>query len=102
MGRASVRSVERLARDVAGNYGLSQAAALEVSGISTMNGHTDEKSDAVSVENFKEMLAFATAQRLARLTFWAVNRDRPCHPALERSGIEQTPLEFTALLAGYH
>jgi hypothetical protein len=43
---------------------------------------------------------------LGRLTFWAVNRDRPCSGADtdENScgGIAQQPFEFSDLVAQYH
>ncbi len=101
MATASIRATEGLARDIAASYGIGEGEAYEESGISTMNGKTDEKSETVTPANFETMLAFATAHHLARMTFWAVNRDRACHPAHECSGIAQTPLEFTDLLAGY-
>jgi chitinase len=107
MGHASIRAVEGLQRDLVSAYGLSAAAAYERSGISSMNGETDESSETVSISNFQTILAFAGAHHLGRLTFWAVNRDRPCKtkgaaPEEECSGIEQQPLAFTSMVAGYH
>jgi len=105
MGEASVHAVEALASDLVSAYGTSTAAAYEHAGISSMNGDTDERSETVSLEDFRTMLAFAQAQHLARLTFWAVDRDRPCGggaPEEECSGIAQEPLAFTGLVAQYH
>jgi hypothetical protein len=107
MGDASIRAVEGLQRDLVAAYGLSGSAAYEHAGISSMNGETDEASENVSLEDFQTILAFAQAHHLARLTFWAVNRDRPCRssgaaPEEECSGLAQQPFAFTALLAGYH
>lgn len=107
MGHASIRAVEGLERDLASAYGLSAAAAYERAGISSMNGKTDEASETVSLEDFQTMLAFGAAHHLARMSFWAVNRDRPCKtsggaPEEECSGIAQQPFAFTELLAGYH
>jgi hypothetical protein len=107
MGHASIRAVEGLEQDLASAYGLSAAAAYERAGISSMNGETDEASETVSLEDFQTMLAFAGAHHLARMSFWAVNRDRPCKtsgaaPEEECSGIAQQPFSFTELLAGYH
>jgi chitinase len=52
------------------------------------------------------MLAFAQLHHLARLTFWAVNRDRQCAgsqtPGEDCSGITQTPYAFTDVIAEYH
>ena len=106
MGHASIRAVEGLARDLESAYGISAQAAYEHAGISSMDGDTDEKSETVSVEDFETMLAFAELHHLARFTFWAVNRDRPCSggetPGEDCSGIGQTPYAFTDVIAAYH
>ncbi len=107
MGHASIRALEGLRAAISSAYGLSAAAAYEHEGVSSMNGHTDEASETVSLEDFQTILAFAAEHHLARVSFWAVNRDRPClgseaAPEEECSGIAQQPLAFTGLLAGYH
>jgi hypothetical protein len=107
MGHASIRALEGLASDLASAYGLSQAAAFQRSGVSSMNGRTDEASETVSLEDFQTIAAFASAHHLARLTFWSVNRDRPCNasgavPEEECSGVEQAPYAFSRVVAGYH
>jgi chitinase len=106
MGQTSIRAAEGLERELASRYGLSAALAYEHVGISSMNGMTDERDETVSAANFQAMLGFAQQHHLGRLTFWSVNRDRPCPAkALEEeecSGIEQQPYEFTDLLAQYH
>jgi hypothetical protein len=96
MGHASIRALEGLATDIAGAFHA---------GASSMNGKTDESSETVSSQNFRTLLEFAQQKHLARLSFWSVNRDRPCGKLKgedECSGIEQGPYEFTDLLAGYH
>jgi chitinase len=106
MGHASTRAVEGLAADLVSAYHVSLAAAYEHAGISSMDGHTDEASETVSVEDLRTMLAFAQLHHLARLSFWAVNRDRPCGGGLSEgedcSGIAQTPFAFTDVIAEYH
>ncbi len=107
MGHASVRALEGLAGDIAGAYHLSSATAYEHVGVSSMNGRTDEASETVSLEDFQTILAFAGLHHLARVTFWSVNRDRPCKgaeaaPEEECSGIAQQPFAFTSTVAGYH
>jgi hypothetical protein len=105
MGHASIRAVEGLAADLERAYGISAASAYEHAGISSMNGHTDEASETVSVEDFRTMLAFARQKNLARFTFWAVNRDRQCRSGLNQgedcSGIAQAPYAFTDVIAEY-
>jgi chitinase len=107
MGQASIEAAEGLERELVTRYGLSTAAAYAHVGISSMNGTTDESDETVSAANFRAMLAFAQLHDLARLSFWSVNRDRPCgagaKPEAETcSGIEQQSYEFSDLLAGYH
>jgi hypothetical protein len=103
MGHASIRALEGLAGALSSAYGISTAGAFQISGVSSMNGHTDEASETVSLENFETIAAFATQHHLARLTFWSVNRDRPCPaPEGECSGISQSPFAFSSVVAGYH
>ncbi len=106
MGEASVRALEGTEADVAGAYHFSASAAYEHVGVSSMNGETDEASETVSLADFRTILGFAAEHHLGRVSFWAVNRDRPCQaegePEEECSGISQSPLAFTGLLAGYH
>ena len=106
MGDASVRALEGTAAVLAAAYHLSTAAAYERIGVSSMNGHTDEASELVEPADFQRILAFAEAHHLGRVSFWAVNRDRPCEglkPSGEAcDGIVQTPFAFTDLLAAYH
>ncbi len=106
MGDASLRALEGTEADIAAAYHLSAAAAYEHVGVSSMNGETDEASETVSLANFQTILGFAAEHHLGRVSFWAVNRDRPCQakgaPEEECSGIDQSPLAFTSLLAGFH
>jgi chitinase len=107
MGHASIRALEGLQQDLVSAYGLTSADAYGHAGISSMNGQTDESSETVSLEDMQTILDFAQAHHLARLSFWALDRDRPCKssgaaPEEECSGIAQQPLAFTTLLAGYH
>jgi chitinase len=105
MGHASIRAVEGLAQDLVSAYGITATTAYENAGISSMNGETDESSETVSVEDFQTILAFAQLHHLARFTFWAVNRDRPCSgaetPGEDCSGISQQPYAFTDVIAEY-
>jgi chitinase len=106
MAQVSIAALEGLNRDLVAAYGIVSALAYEHEGVSSMNGETDEKDETVSLENFETILAFAQQRALARFTFWAVNRDRPCAGAENAgedcSGIAQTPYAFTDVVAGYH
>jgi hypothetical protein len=106
MGSVSIQAAEGLDRALASAYHESDAAAYGQIGISSMNGVTDESDETVSTANFEDILNFAQANHLARLSFWSVNRDRPCAQpdtsADSCSGISQAPDAFTDILAGYH
>jgi chitinase len=106
MGHASIRALEGLQRDLVAAYGISPALAYEHAGISSMNGETDETDETVSLEDFETMLAFAQQNHIARFTYWAVNRDRPCgggeNSGEDCSGIAQAPYAFTDVIARYH
>lgn len=106
MGHASIRGVEALERELAAAYPqLGSEALYEHVGISSMDGDTDEASETVTAADFQTMLAFAELHRFARMSFWAVNRDRPCEAGLDAgedcSGIAQAPYAFSDLLAGF-
>jgi hypothetical protein len=105
MGHASIRAVEGLAADLERTYGISAASAYAHAGISSMNGHTDEASETVTVEDFRTILAFAREHLLGRFTFWAVNRDRECGSGLNQgedcSGIAQAPYAFTDVISEF-
>ncbi len=105
MGQASIRAAEGLARDLMSAYGIAEADAYEHAGISTMDGDTDEAVETVTLEDLQTMLQFAQSVHLARLTFWSVNRDRPCgggEPEEECSGVPQEALAYTRMIARYH
>ncbi|HEY5389526.1 MAG TPA: chitinase, partial [Solirubrobacteraceae bacterium] len=106
MGQTSIKAAEGLEHELASRYGLTTALAYEHVGISSMNGTTDESDETVSAANFEAMLTFAQQHNLGRLTFWSVNRDRPCAAKSSESdscsGIEQQAYEFSDLLAQYH
>ena len=64
MGHASIEAVEGLERDLVSAYGISAASAYQHSGISSMNGDTDQTAETVSVANFQMMLTFAEQHQL--------------------------------------
>ncbi|MFG2914372.1 hypothetical protein ACGF0D_15955 [Kitasatospora sp. NPDC048298] len=89
-------------------YGYDQDTAWRHAGLSSINGHSDSPDEVVSPADFQAMRDFAAAHHLARFTFWAVNRDRACGGAFSKDaaskcgGIQQSPYEFTRIVAGYH
>ncbi|WP_230193900.1 ricin-type beta-trefoil lectin domain protein [Streptomyces coriariae] len=102
MGQLTVRAAEGLKTAVKNAYGYSDDQAYRRTGISSMNGVTDN-GETVTVADFRTILAYAQQRHLARLTFWSVNRDRPCTGggADTCSGIAQQPWDFTRVFAQY-
>ncbi|AJE87106.1 Chitinase [Streptomyces albus] len=102
MGELSVRAAEGLKTAVKDAYGYSDDEAYRSTGISSMNGVTDV-GETITPDDFRTLLGYAQEHNLARLTFWSVNRDRPCEGggADSCSEVPQEPWEFTKVLAGY-
>ncbi len=104
MGQASVAALQALNATLRTTYGLSAAAAYQRSGISSMNGLTDDR-ETVTIADFQTIRAFAEQNHLARFTFWAVNRDRACATpgavSSSCSGVTQTPYAYTKVIAQY-
>lgn len=103
MGQLTVRAAEGLKTAVKNAYGYTDDQAYRHTGISSMNGITDN-SETVTVADFRTILAYAQQRHLARLTFWSVNRDRPCTGggADTCSGVSQQPWDFTRVFAQYN
>ncbi len=104
MGKASINAANGLKNAVKSAYGYSDADAYRRIGISSMNGKDDE-GKTINLGDFQEMLAFAKQHHLARFTYWAANRDRPCGGANNDmsscSGISQRPWDFTKVIGQY-
>lgn len=103
MAAATKGAVDGLAKTVGEAYGISTDEAYKKVGFSSMNGKTDVEGESVSPAAFKEMVDYAKEKKLARVSFWSVNRDRPCDGGSADScgGIEQQQWEFSKILAGY-
>ncbi|WP_308284280.1 chitinase [Streptomyces buecherae] len=104
MVAATKSAVDGLKNIVKAEYGLSDDAAYRKVGFSSMNGKTDVRGEVVTPAGFQEMVNYAKQHHLARVSFWAVNRDRPCAGGGDGgscSGIDQKQWEFSKILAGY-
>ena len=102
---ATKSAVDGLKDQVKAAYGLSDEEAYAKSGLSSMNGKTDQAGEEVSPAGFQEIVDWAKSKKLSRVSFWAVNRDRSCDgggsPGDSCSGIDQKEWEFSKILAGY-
>ncbi|HZE41526.1 MAG TPA: chitinase [Stackebrandtia sp.] len=84
-------------------YGWDDATAYSHMGISGMNGMSDQ-SETTDTAAWTKIRDWAKDKGLARLAFWAVNRDRPCPgggTVSNCSGIDQQDWDFTKITAGF-
>jgi hypothetical protein len=102
MGTLTVQAAEGLKNRLISAYGYPADTAYRHAGISSMNGITDAQ-ETVTVANFQTILGYAQQHHLARLTFWSVNRDRPCSGGVSDScsGVSQAAWDFTRVFAQY-
>lgn len=104
MGTLTIQAAEGLKTALKNAYGYTDDQAYRGMGISSMNGITDV-NETVTPANFETILSYAQQHHLARLTFWSVNRDRPCSGAYPNddtcSGVAQTAWQFTSIFARY-
>lgn len=104
MAAHTTSAAEGLHRTLVSTLGYSADQAYRHMGISSMNGKTDNAGEVVTLANFRSIASYASQHHLARLTFWAVNRDRGgCGSASTDScgGISQGTYDFTKVVAGY-
>jgi chitinase len=92
----TISAVTGLKNKLKSVFGLSDDAAWRKSGLSSMNGHTDNPGEVVSVNDYRAIRDWARTVHLARLSFWALNRD--CNNC---AGIPQGQYEFTKITANY-
>lgn len=106
MASATTSASEALHASLKSAYlGRTDAQLYAMQGISTMNGITDS-NEIVSLADAVTIQQYAAVHGLGRLTFWALNRDRPCQSGLTAgnscSGIAQQPLDFTKVFRQGH
>ncbi|MGI8667127.1 MAG: ricin-type beta-trefoil lectin domain protein [Jatrophihabitans sp.] len=104
MATLTERATDGLKNVLRNAYGYTDDQAYRHSGISSMDGITDD-NETVTVADFQTIVGYAQQHHLDRLTFWSANRDRPCSGGYPNddtcSGVSQQPWDFTRALAGY-
>jgi hypothetical protein len=100
---ATISATEGLKNQLKSTFGWSDAVAYSHVGISGMNGLSDQQ-ELTTPETWTKIRDYAKSKGLARLSFWAVNRDRGCPGGgvvSNCSGIAQSDWEFTKITAGF-
>ena len=103
-GQLTTQAADGLKNLLKSAYGWTDAQAYAHVGISSMNGITDENAH-VTTADFQTIEQYAAQHKIARLTFWSLNRDRPCPGAYPNddtcSGVSQSAYQFTSILGAY-
>jgi hypothetical protein len=103
-GQLTIQAIDGLHNLLKNAYHYTDDQAYRHSGVSSMNGITDERA-TVTVNDFRTILAYAQQRHIARFSFWSTNRDRPCPSGYPNndtcSGVNQAPWDYTRVVAQY-
>ncbi|GAA3844591.1 hypothetical protein GCM10022243_08670 [Saccharothrix violaceirubra] len=99
----TINAVTALKDKLKSTFGWTDAQAWAHSGISGMNGLSDQK-EVTTPQTWTALRDFAKSNGLGRFTYWALNRDRGgCDGQVSGScsGVPQQEWEFTRITAGF-
>ncbi|MFF4587248.1 carbohydrate binding domain-containing protein [Streptomyces sp. NPDC001388] len=99
----TVNATEGLKAKLKSTFGWDDATAYAHIGISGMNGLSDQQENTTPAI-WTQIRDWANSHHIARLAYWAVNRDRPCPGGgvvSNCSGISQSTWQFTSITAGF-
>jgi chitinase len=90
-----------------GTLNAARSAGLNLTfaniGITPMIGNNDSAGETVSAANARDIVAFARANGVGRLSFWSLGRDQPCAGggvSPNCSGLGGASLDFTRIFMG--
>ncbi|MEV7436910.1 carbohydrate binding domain-containing protein [Streptomyces griseoviridis] len=99
----TVNAAEGLKTKLKSTFGWDDATAYAHIGISGMNGLSDQQENTTAAI-WTSIRDWSNSHHIARLAYWAVNRDRPCPGGGvvdNCSGISQDTWQFTRITAGF-
>ncbi|MET7456105.1 carbohydrate binding domain-containing protein [Streptomyces sp. NPDC005574] len=99
----TVNAAEGLKTKLKSTFGWDDATAYAHIGISGMNGLSDQQENTTPAI-WTQIRDWSNSHHIARLAYWAVNRDRPCAGGgvvSNCSGINQNTWQFTSITAGF-
>ncbi|MFD9316475.1 fibronectin type III domain-containing protein [Streptomyces sp. NPDC060053] len=99
----TVNATEGLKNKLKSTFGWDDATAYAHIGISGMNGLSDQQENTTPA-TWTQIRDWSNSHHIARLAYWAVNRDRPCPGGgvvSNCSGISQSTWQFTSITAGF-
>jgi hypothetical protein len=101
-GDLAIQAVRSTKDQIKAIYGISDAAAFAMVGVTPMLGRNDDNG-TFSQSDARDVVAFANQNHLGFVSFWETNRDRnACNGALfQCTNVPQTPFEFSKIFAGF-
>jgi cellulose binding protein with CBM2 domain len=103
MYASTVSAANGLRDKLKSTFGWNDATAYNHLGISGMNGLSDQQ-ELTSLDTWTRITNWAKSNKIGRLAFWSVNRDRGCPGGGVQaacSGIAQNDWDFTKVTAGF-
>src|SRR5437868_6545784 len=76
-------------------------------GLILMNGHTDQVSELYDFDDFEKLIGYANDKDLGRVSFWSLNRDKPCGNLKVGwvsgvcSSVQQNPYDYSKTLTKF-
>lgn len=109
MGDYAIQAATSLHSQLAAVYGAAKTDAQlwAMVGVTPMIGVNDVITEVFDQQEARELLAFAEAKGIGRLSMWSLNRDRQnpngalLYPETTSSSIVQQPFEFSLLFASF-
>lgn len=80
--------------------GLTDAAAYRMIGATPMIGVNDVRSEVFTLDDARQLIAFAKAKQLGLVSYWAIQRDVPCSGAVDLvlcSGAQTSSYQYSAI-----
>ena len=100
--RALTNTVAQLRQNGLGDL-VDGPAGVSKLGLTPMIGRNAVPGEVFQLDDARRLRAWAEENRLGLLSYWSLNRDRPCPSDSSSlhvcSGVEQTPLQFLSLLS---
>ncbi|MEV4439527.1 cellulose binding domain-containing protein [Streptomyces sp. NPDC049577] len=105
MGRYAIDAATATQAQLKGVLGLGDAAAWKAVAVTPMIGVNDVATEVFTVDDAKQLTAFARSKGIAWLSMWSAARDKPCPGGPQSSAsatcssIQQDPFAFTKAFA---
>ncbi|MEV6317954.1 chitinase [Streptomyces sp. NPDC051776] len=108
MGLYAIQAATSTQKQLRSALGLSDAAAWKTLAVTPMIGLNDVTTETFTLDDAKELVAFAESKDLAWLSMWSSTRDKPCPGGRAKSAratcssVLEDELAYTRALGAYN